>query len=224
MPKSWDVRWDSVYAEQGFRGKYPEEAVVRFVAGAYFKLKASERKKIRVLDLGAGPGRHVIFLAQEGLRTYGIEASPSAVALCKQKLKELKLKADVRTGDFIRLPYPDNYFDAVIDCASIQHNRIESVKKILKEVRRTLKSGGELFSMVRTSHDYAYAKARKVAPGTFTDYKKYDLNGVGLIHFFSPLEIRQLFKIFREYSYEYTERTFDNRKKRVTHWAIRAKK
>jgi SAM-dependent methyltransferase len=222
--KSWDKRWDRVYSEQGFRGKYPDEFVVRFVAGKFFRLPMNKRKQIRILDLGCGPGRHVIFLSQEGFQAYGIEASPSAVKLCKAKLKEVKLKAKVRVGDFTRLPYPDNYFDAVIDCASIQHNRISQVRVVLKEIKRTLKKGAELFSMVRTSGDYAFAKARKVEKGTFTDYDKFDLNGVGLIHFFSPAEIRSLFSKFARYSYEYTERSFDNRSKKIKHWVIRAQK
>ncbi len=222
--KSWDARWDAVYAEQGFRGKYPDEFVVRFVAGKFFKLLPAKRKTVRVLDLGCGPGRHVIFLAQEGFKAYGIEASPSAVKLCRKKLKELRLPAQVRVGDFVSLPYPDNYFDAVIDCASLQHNRIASVRRIVREVRRVLKPGAELFSMVRTSRDYAYGKARKIEEGTFTDYNEFDLKGVGLIHFFSVKDIDALFSCFKKHSYEYTERSFDNRKNRITHWVIRAEK
>jgi SAM-dependent methyltransferase len=222
--KSWDARWDAVYSEQGFRGKYPDEFVVRFIAGKFFKLPLAERKNIKVLDLGCGPGRHVIFLAQEGFNAFGIEASPSAVKLCRKKIKELRLSAQVRVGDFISLPYPDNYFDAVIDCASLQHNRIASVRKIVKELGRVLKPGAELFSMVRTNKDYAYGKARKLETGTFTDYDAFDLKGVGLIHFFSTKDIDALFSSFEKHSYEYTERSFDNRKNKITHWVIRAEK
>lgn len=221
---SWDARWDAVYTEQGFRGKYPDEFVVRFVAGKFFKLPVTERKKIRILDLGCGPGRHVIFLAQEDFKAYGIEASSSAVRLCRAKLKELRLSAQVKIGDFVSLPYPNNYFDAVIDCASIQHNKIASIRKIAKQVRRVLKKGGELFSVVRTDKDYGYGAARKIEPGTFTDYDAFDLKGVGLVHFFSKKDIDSLCGCFKKYSYEYTERSFGNRTKKITHWVIRAEK
>ena len=222
IQKSWDAKWEEIYAQQGFRGKYPDEAVVRFVAGKYFKVDPGKRKNVRILDLGCGPGRHILFLAKEGLSAFGIEGSPEAVKLCKEKLREEALCAKVRVGDFVRLPYPAGYFDAVIDCASIQHNRSAGIKKILREVRRTLKTGGELFSMVRTDRDYAYGKGKELEPGTFTDYTSLDLNNVGQIHFFSEAEITSFYSVFKAAQYEYLERTIENRTKRITHWAIRA--
>jgi len=222
--QSWDAKWDAIYAQQGFRGKYPDEAVVRFIAGKFFKLPAQERGKIRILDLGCGPGRHVIFLAKEGFSTFGIEGSPEAVALCKEKLAEERLTAEVRVGDFIQLPYADGFFDAVIDCASIQHNRSAEITGILKEIKRTLKKDGELFSMVRTDTDYAYGKGTQIEPGTFTDYTSLDLNNVGQVHFFSERELAGFFSLFRAMSYEYTERTIEQRTKSIKHWLVRAVK
>lgn len=222
--ESWDAKWNEIYAAQGFRGKYPDEAVIRFIAGKFFRMPPAQRKKVKVLDLGCGPGRHVVFLAKEGLSAYGIEASSEAVRLCKNKLREENLHAHVQTGDFVCLPYKDGYFDAVLDCASIQHNKVGSIRRILAEVKRVLKKDGELFSMVRTDTDYAYGKARQVEPGTFTDYTALDLNNVGQIHFFSERELSDFFSLFREFSYEYTERTIEQMTKSIKHWLVRAVK
>src|SRR5688572_20425876 len=42
-----------------------------------------------VLDLGCGPGRPVAhFLAEEGLRVTGIDASPTMFALCRERLPD----------------------------------------------------------------------------------------------------------------------------------------
>jgi SAM-dependent methyltransferase len=224
MIRSWDQKWDEVYAQQGFRGKYPDEFVVRFVAGNFFGLGERERRDVRILDLGCGPGRHVIFLAKEKFESFGIDASAEAIRLCRRKLTQERLKATVRVGDFIRLPYKDNHFHAVIDCASVQHNRFFAVKDIAREVQRVLMPGGRFFSMVRTNHDYACRKGRKVEPGTFTDYEALDLKGVGLVHFFTERELHEVFAVFSRYSYEYTERTLENRTKRITHWVISAEK
>lgn len=221
---SWDAKWDSVYATQGFRGKYPDEAVVRFIAGKFFRLEFAQRKKIRVLDLGCGPGRHVLFLAREGFSAYGIDASQEAIALCKKKLKEERLKARVRVADFISLPYADGYFDAVVDCASVQHNRVAGIEKIIEEVYRVTKKGGEFLSIVRTDQDYAYGKARQIEPGTFTDYTALDLNNVGHIHFFSGAELPRIFSRFQQMHYEYTERTIEDRTKSIRHWLVRSTK
>ena len=222
--QGWDDHWDALYAEQGFRAKYPDEYVVRFTAGNFFKIKFQDRTQIKVLDLGCGPGRHVIFLAKEGFSAFGIEGAASAIRLCQDKLAQEKLNAEVTTGDFVKMPYPDDYFDAIIDCCSIQHNQMPAVTQICREIKRTLKPKGKLFSMVRTDKDYAFGLGRELEKGTFTDYKEFDLNQVGHIHFFSESEIKGLFSIFSSFSYEYCERTFDNRTKAIKHWVITAEK
>jgi SAM-dependent methyltransferase len=221
---SWDERWDDVYAQQGFRAKYPDEFVVRFVAVRFFTIGVGLRKKIRILDLGCGPGRHVIFLAREGFQAFGVDASTEAIRLCRNTLKKERLQARVRVADFIALPYPDGYFDAIIDCASMMHNRLSNVRRILREVKRTLKKGGEFLSMMRTNRDYAYGQARRIEPGTFTDYRDFDLKGLGIIHFFRQSEVEKLFSIFKTVHCEYSERTFNDRRKKITHWVVTGQK
>jgi ubiquinone/menaquinone biosynthesis C-methylase UbiE len=224
MSDSWDNDWNKIYQEQGFRAKYPDEYVVRFIAGNFFKLSLEQRKKVKVLDLGCGPGRHVVFLAKEGFSANGIEGAPSAIKLCQDKINEEKLEAIATVGDFVKLPYPDDHFDAIIDCCSIQHNQMTAVKQIFQEIKRTLKPKGKFFSMVRTDKDYAFGLGRELERGTFTDYTEFDLNHVGHIHFFSDEEIMELFSMFGDFSYEYCERTFDERKKAIRHWVITAEK
>ena len=46
------------------------------------------------------------------------------------------------------MPYEENFFDAVIDGASIQHNEFENITKILEEVYRVLKKDGKYFGFL----------------------------------------------------------------------------
>ena len=44
-----------------------------------------------------------------------------------------KLKATLKQIDSVTLPFPDKHFDAVIECAALQHNEISEIKEIISE-------------------------------------------------------------------------------------------
>jgi SAM-dependent methyltransferase len=222
--QSWDNHWESVYVQQGFRAKYPDEFVIRFVAVRFFRLSFAQRKAVRILDIGCGPGRHVVFLAREGFSAHGIEAASSALALCRESLAREGLEASVQLADFIRLPYPDDYFDAVIDCASIQHNLRSAIAQTYNEIRRVLKPKAEVFSLLRTDRDYTLGTGRMLEPGTYTDFRGCDLEGVGHTHFLCEKDLVEFLSEYQEFDYEYTERTIDSRSKSITHWLVMARK
>lgn len=52
----------------------------------------------RVLDVGCGAGRHMIVLRDRGLPVQGVDPSPGAVAVCRQR------GLDATVGDIERLP------------------------------------------------------------------------------------------------------------------------
>jgi 2-polyprenyl-3-methyl-5-hydroxy-6-metoxy-1,4-benzoquinol methylase len=45
--------------------------------------KAIDYAKGRVLDVGCGAGRHILYLQKKGLKVLGIDQSPLAVNMCK---------------------------------------------------------------------------------------------------------------------------------------------
>lgn len=84
-------------------------------------------KPCRVLDMGAGAGETVRYLRSLGFDAEGIDLNPGA---------------DAKQGDFLRCPYPDGSFGAVIsECAMfVSGNRA----KALGEGYRLLAAGGRL--------------------------------------------------------------------------------
>ena len=142
---AWDNTWEEFYANGG-GNRYPEPAVIRFVMSRF--PKSAEKHKVNILDLGVGTGGNLWFLAREGFCAYGIDGSAAAVQEARQMLDTERLTALVSEGEFNKLPYDDDMFDAVIDCASIQHNSPPEVDKILEEIWRVLRPGGHLFSMI----------------------------------------------------------------------------
>lgn len=222
---NWDKSWEKVYQTQGYRAKYPSENLIRFIARMYKSLPYEDRKAVKVLEVGCGPGANIWYLAREGFSTYGIDGSESAIQMCRERLELEGLSAEVMGGDITKLPYPDEFFDVVIDVAAIQHNTAENISGILFEIARVLKEGGSLFSLARSSRDYLFGHGRRVAENTYTDIPIGDLEGVGVTHFFTIPEIRRFWGgRFTEVSIEYTERTIENMSHAIAHYIITARK
>jgi ubiquinone/menaquinone biosynthesis C-methylase UbiE len=114
-------------------------------------LKLFKNHKIKkVLDLGCGTGRHVIYLAKNGFEVYGLDIAEEGIRQTKVWLKKTRLKANLKVGSiYAKLPYSDNFFDAVISTHTFHHQKIEVIRQAIKELIRVLKSGGLIFMTFR---------------------------------------------------------------------------
>ncbi len=202
MHESWDRKWEQFY-QQSNGNQYPDACIVRFVAKNYYSRK--NRRKIHILDLGCGSGSTQWYLCKEGFTTFGIDASKTAIKKSRKRLQIDNLKADLRVGDFTTLPYLQSSMDAIIDAASIQHNRMNSIKKIILEIYRVLKKGGKFYGML-------IAKSNKLS---CADYAT---------HVFKVPEIKSLFAAFRFLSIDYLEYTEANQTKSIKFWLVEATK
>ena len=72
------LTWDELLREEEFQQREPVWAVVRFA-----KL-LKERGLRRVLDLGCGAGRHLVYLAKEGFEVYGTDISETGLEYARQ--------------------------------------------------------------------------------------------------------------------------------------------
>lgn len=68
--------WTNLHKESRYRPKYPSETVVQYVF-RNFERCGSEK----VLDLGCGAGRHIFFMAAEGIIPYGLDYSSEGVTI-----------------------------------------------------------------------------------------------------------------------------------------------
>ncbi|MFH0955771.1 MAG: class I SAM-dependent methyltransferase [Candidatus Falkowbacteria bacterium] len=104
----------------------------------------------KVLDLGCGTGRHVVYLAKKGFDVYGMDIAEEGISQAKQWLKSGELNANLKIGSiYKRLSYKNNFFDAVISTQTIHHQRLENIRKTIHEISRILKKGGFIFITVR---------------------------------------------------------------------------
>jgi ubiquinone/menaquinone biosynthesis C-methylase UbiE len=198
--QSWDKTWEKVFQSREW-GKYPPEELIRFIAKNFYKYQ--NRKAIRILDLGCGTGACTWYIAREGFSAYGIDGSKTAVEKAKQRFSEENLDGEFVVGDFIKIPYPDEFFDCVIDVCSLQHNKPKFAMMALSEVFRVLKPNGKVFSML-------------VASGSWLNPYLEE----GYVHFYKLYEVKKLFKKFKNVNIEKSIRTYNNRKNRIIHWVV----
>lgn len=70
----------------------------------------------RVLDVGCGTGEHALLAASLGHEAVGVDLSPRAVELAKQKAADRGLDVRFLVWDALRLSELGEQFDTVLDC------------------------------------------------------------------------------------------------------------
>ena len=140
--------WENIFSKKEW-GKYPSEAVIRFIARNFYN--ASDRNKIKILELGLGTGANLWFCAREGFRVSGIEFTQSGIERFKKRMNAENLNTQIDTilqGDYFEKldELPDESFDAFMDSYSLAYNDTCECAS-LHEVLKKLKSGGKFLSI-----------------------------------------------------------------------------
>lgn len=214
---SWDPTWEEIFQRQDW-GKYPPEHLVRFVARHWYA--APLRSGISLLDLGSGPGASTWFAAREGFSVAAIDGSPTAVAKLRVRLSDEGLTADARVGDMASLPWPDSYFDGVIDNASMYANRFEDCKRIVSEVRRVLKPGGVFLSVSFTDRSWGWGLGNEVEHGGFTAVSAGPFMGKGFSLMLGRAQLAELFRDFQRVTVDRVSHTLGAEAHTIEMWVV----
>lgn len=134
--------WEKIFnSRNGQWSDYPPEDLIRFIKR--FKSKCSI-KKPKLLELGCGPGSNINFFIKEGFEVFGIDLSKTAISVIKKKAGTT-YKKNFKIGNFIKLPWSQEYFDGVIDNFSIYANKKNDIQQTYLEIKRVLKNKGFFF-------------------------------------------------------------------------------
>lgn len=176
--------WDRVYRETPLKdipweeGKPSEE-----LAGLV------EEGKIEpgaVLDICCGTGTNALYLAQQGYAVSGIDISPTAVGMAREKCQNAGVRCQLEVGDATRLPYPDGSFTLVFDRGCFHHIPPQERAAFIGGIHRVLQPSGKYQLICFSAKD-------RWAPQSFSRQDLLDL--------FSPL-----FRILSMREFTLTER------------------
>ena len=138
--------YEALFENYGIR--YDHEVFTQGTSGEcdFLESEIGYDKKIRILDVGCGTGRHSIELAKRGYRVTGIDLSDSMLERAKEKALEQGVQVDFRKHDARDLPFSGE-FDLVIMICEGAFPLMETDEmnyRILQCAAKALKDKGKL--------------------------------------------------------------------------------
>lgn len=155
--------WDDSYANKDNFVFYPHEEVIRFTSKYIRKRVGFDafvdthcgQSTPKVLDLGCGIGRHVKYLHECGLETYGIDLSGVAIETARDIFARQGLTClneRLYRASITKMPFADDFFDFVVSHGVLDSMTFAIARDAMKETARCLKTGA-LFYLDLVSGD-----------------------------------------------------------------------
>jgi len=163
----------------------------------------------KVLDLGCGHGRYAEVLKEKNINYFGVDIAEKMIAIAKEKYPFAKFQ----TSDFLKLPFPEGFFDKVICFAVFHHIPSETFRiQFLQEIKRVLKKNGILILTIwnlnplnslfigQRKRFFSFLKSTilKIFGKSRLDFKDFYIPWRNIcqryVHWFSKNELKNLFK------------------------------
>ncbi len=123
------------------------------------------------MDIGCGRGRNSIFLAQNGYRVHSVDFLESVLKELDEKSKNLNLEIKTICQSVTEaLPFPDHYFDLIIDIFCYKHQVDEKLREnYRKEILRVLRLSGFFVLSLASKNDSFYGPLLKPGGNVIID-------------------------------------------------------
>ena len=146
----------------------------------------------RILDLGAGGGRHTLLMAEKGFQVVALDVSDSALSALDRNVRRSGLGVTLVRHEMGSLPFVDGYFDGIVCTNVLHHGRRAEVKVAFAEAMRVLRKGGAALFVVVSDKDFRFGTGRRLERGTYV-FTSGEEKGI-VHHFFGLEELRTLLK------------------------------
>jgi ubiquinone/menaquinone biosynthesis C-methylase UbiE len=157
----------------------------------------------RVLEASFGTGYLMLQYASE-YETHGIDINSKMIEMTKNNLSRKGLKAYLQWANVEALPFPDNYFDTVVN--TMAFSGYPNGKQAMSEFHRVLKEGGRLlivdfdYPLNRNIFGFWLTKLMASAGDTIRDMSKLfqhfhfkfteeEIGGLGSVHFYMAIKL-----------------------------------
>ena len=97
----------------------------------------------RILEVGFGSGTAFLNLHDSYREIYGLDLT-APVAEVTSLFSSIGIDTVLQNGNVLGMPYPDGFFDAVLLISILEHLKVDELEPAFMEVRRVLKSGGQV--------------------------------------------------------------------------------
>jgi ubiquinone/menaquinone biosynthesis C-methylase UbiE len=162
----------------------------------------------KILDLGCGVGRHSILFAKEGFEVSALDLGEEGLEKLKKIAEKEKLPIKIEHADMIFLPYDNSSFDCLLAYHVIFHQDDEGIEKVIKEIKRVLKKGGEAFITFNSKNSTSYLSkdVKRITENTVIREKGYE---AGIPHYHADKkDVERLLKGFEVLEFSYLEQYY----------------
>lgn len=177
----------------------------------YLLHRWKEKAYQRILDLGCGMGRHSIFFAENGFKVTGYDLSESGLKILRESSKKKNLDIDAVRGDITDLPFDNECFDAILSYHSIYHVDAEGMNKVIKEVKRVLNKGGEIYLTLLSKRTYSYTAPDNEVVSENVRLKREEEGSIFPHYYVDYKDIQNLFEEFEIISVRQIEDFLDEK-------------
>jgi ubiquinone/menaquinone biosynthesis C-methylase UbiE len=163
-------RWDASYQRRENFVFSPNEQLVRFISryvrrrtglSEFADILAPPPRPLRLLDLGCGIGRHVVFAQEMGLQAYGIDLSPVAIDIARAWVTQCGFTEAAKflhVGSVTQLPFEDGFFQVAVSHGVLDSMTFDIAEQALGECARVLSPGGLFYCDLISGDDSRHGR------------------------------------------------------------------
>ena len=183
--------WDRIYASGGY-DKDPEPEPVSLCEG----LPGG-----KALDVGAGEGRHALWLAAHRWEVEATDISSEGIARLRKQAEEHGLSVQCHVGSATEQTFAHGTYDLALSTGSaLNFFKKAEAKAILQRLKNAVKPGGAIYISLSTVEDHAYQRHRAAARDIQDDSFFVEKMGCW-VNGFQPTELQSCFSDFDLLSY-----------------------
>jgi len=187
--------WDSFYSDREkeipFFENKPDENLVRYIESEYFKPG-------KTLEIGCGPGRNAIYLANNSFMVEAIDYSETSIEWAKERAKEAKVSVNFHCLSFFNYDVPGETFDLIYDSGVLHHikphQRFDYLKKVWNLLKPNAYFGLVCFNLQGGANISDFDVYREYSMKGGLGFSEYKLKEI-LTPFFDIIEFNQMKEI-----------------------------
>lgn len=178
----WITAYDAVW--QHHHNDCTDETDAEMIIAA-LRNGTSQRPIESVLEVGCGAGSLAIGLAEAGFRVSCVDVSQEALRKAEERAKERHLTITWQQGFAESLPFPDNAFDAITCCHTLEHVRdlaaaVQELKRVARERIIVVVPRQEYHLYAENYHTQFFSEPRHLSDAfNLRRYEVRELNYVG---------------------------------------------
>jgi ubiquinone/menaquinone biosynthesis C-methylase UbiE len=153
--------WNELFSSGEFVWEEPHELVTDLLPTLE---KLTGR---RILDLGCGAGRHLVFLSEHGFTCHGTDHAFTGLEFAKKWLADRGIESQLSQSKMFQLPYAKRSFEAVVCLYVIYHGTVMQIEKAFNEIYRVLKLGGLALVTFISDHHHRFGCGEEIEPNTY---------------------------------------------------------